>query len=98
MPRLAVSAADVLVSGLKPCEDGKGWLVRLFGAGGKDRQVTLTWRDPQPASLWMSGTAEQRGAQKQGAQNGLQFQILTHESSDDGPANPGQSDCKNGGD
>ena len=77
MPRLAVSAADVLVSGLKPCEDGKGWLVRLFGAGGKDRQVTLTWRDPQPASLWMSGTAEQRGARVDGPIEVPAFGLVT---------------------
>jgi hypothetical protein len=61
MPRLAVSADDVLVSGFKPSEDGKGWMVRLYGAGGKDRKITLTWSDPKPVSLWLSGTGEQRG-------------------------------------
>ncbi len=61
LPRLSVSADDVLVTGFKPAEDGKGWIVRLFGAGGKDRKVTLAWSDPKPASLWLSGTGEQRG-------------------------------------
>ena len=61
VPRLSVSADDVLVTGFKPAEDGKGWIVRLFGAGGKDRKVTLAWSDPKPASLWLSGTGEQRG-------------------------------------
>jgi hypothetical protein len=60
-PRLRVSADDVMVTGFKPADDGKGWVVRLFGAGGTDRQVTLTWSDPQPASLWLSDTTEQRG-------------------------------------
>ena len=60
-PRLTVSNDDVLVSGFKPSEDGKAWIVRLFGAGGKDRKVTLTWSNPMPSSLWLSDTGELRG-------------------------------------
>ena len=29
-----------------------------FGASGKDRSVELTWKDPAPTSLSLSGTSE----------------------------------------
>ncbi len=58
-PRLRVLPSDVLVSVLKPTDDGKGWLVRLFGASGKSRRVRLDWSEPTPRQLWLSDTSEQ---------------------------------------
>jgi hypothetical protein len=65
-PRLSVDSKDVIVTGLKPAEDGKGWIVRLYGAGGKDCKVRLAWGDPKPAALWLSGTGEQHGQKVEG--------------------------------
>lgn len=58
MPRLQLSSADVIVTALKPSDDGRAWIVRLFGASGKDHKVKLTWAAPQPAKVWLSNTSE----------------------------------------
>ena len=57
-PRLTVSSDKVLVTALKPSDDGKGWIVRLFGASGKAQQVKIAWANPAPRQLWLSGTSE----------------------------------------
>jgi alpha-mannosidase len=57
-PLLRVEPADVLVTTLKPSEDGKAWIVRLFGASGQDRQAKLVWRKPVPTAQWLSGLNE----------------------------------------
>jgi alpha-mannosidase len=36
----------VLAIALKPSDDGKATIVRLFGASGKDRQALLHWAGP----------------------------------------------------
>ena len=57
-PLLRVEPADVLVTALKPSDDGKGWIVRLFGAGGTPASAKLTWSQPAPKRLWLSDTSE----------------------------------------
>lgn len=42
----------------KPSEDGKGWIIRLFGASGKDSNVELDWSDPKPSKVWLSDASE----------------------------------------
>jgi alpha-mannosidase len=59
---VTVSSPDVLVLGLKPAEDGNGWIVRLFGASGKDSKVKLGWASAAPITQWLSDSNEQRGA------------------------------------
>ena len=68
-PRLRVEPPDVLVTTLKPADDGRGWIVRLFGASGHDRQATLTWAAPRPTDAWISDTAEQRLSRIEGKIN-----------------------------
>jgi hypothetical protein len=58
LPRLQLSSSKVLVAGLKPTDDGRGWLVRLFGASGKTERVNLAWSKPVPHHLWLSDTSE----------------------------------------
>lgn len=58
MPRLELSSSDVVVTALKPGDDGKAWIVRLFGASGKERKVKLSWSAPGPAQVWLSDTSE----------------------------------------
>ena len=56
---LRVEPADVLVGALKPSDDGRAWIVRLFGAGGAPASAKLTWSPPGPQRLWLSDTSEQ---------------------------------------
>ena len=65
-PLLRVEPEDVLVTALKPSDDGKAWIVRLFGASGEDRQAKLTWSSPEPKDVWVSDLSE-RPATKSGA-------------------------------
>ncbi|MGE5610505.1 MAG: glycoside hydrolase family 38 C-terminal domain-containing protein [Bacillota bacterium] len=62
-PLLMIQPADVLVSSLKPSDDGKAWIVRLFGASGESRTVTLNWGERQPRAIFYSDTSERRGEQ-----------------------------------
>jgi alpha-mannosidase len=57
--RLELSSDNVLVSALKPADDGRGWIVRLFGASGKPQRVKLLWGKPAPQHLWLSDLSEQ---------------------------------------
>jgi hypothetical protein len=57
-PCLALSSDKVLVTAFKPSDDGKGWIVRLFGASGKTRKVKLAWTNPAPRQVWLSDTSE----------------------------------------
>ncbi len=57
-PRFRVESDDVVVTGLKPCDDGRGWMVRLYGASGEDRRTRLLWADPVPARVHRSDTGE----------------------------------------
>ena len=58
-PRLKLSSNRVLVSALKPSDDGRGTIVRLFGASGKAERVKLSWADPVPHRLWLSDLSEE---------------------------------------
>jgi alpha-mannosidase len=58
---LRVEPADVLVLTLKPSEDGKAWIVRLFGASGETRKATLTWSSSAIAGkTFQSNLAEEQ--------------------------------------
>jgi alpha-mannosidase len=57
--RLKLSSDHVLVSALKPSDDGRGTIVRLFGASGKAERVTLSWSDPVPRRIWLSNMSEE---------------------------------------
>jgi alpha-mannosidase len=61
-----VERDDVLVTTLKPSDDGEAWIIRLFGASGQDRHAKLIWPYPQPKSLWLSDTSEKPLAQLTG--------------------------------
>jgi alpha-mannosidase len=57
-PLLRVEPAGVLVTALKPGEDGKSWIVRLFNASAENQRTKLIWQKPAPASVWLSGLDE----------------------------------------
>ena len=58
---LKLSSDEVVVTGFKPSDDKKAWIVRLFGAGGKNENVKLTWGERKPAAVYLSGTGEKAG-------------------------------------
>ncbi|HEV2487663.1 MAG TPA: glycosyl hydrolase-related protein [Terracidiphilus sp.] len=57
-PVLAIEPPDVLALALKLSEDGRAWIVRLFGASGEDRKARLRWSQPTPPRIWMSDLSE----------------------------------------
>jgi alpha-mannosidase len=61
-PRLRIEPGDVVVTALKPSEDGRAWIVRLFGASGEPRSVRLTWTSPAPVAVSLSDAGERPGA------------------------------------
>jgi alpha-mannosidase len=65
------------VAALKPSDDGKAWIVRLFGASGKAEKATLLWADPQPRAVHASDTSEQRGASVTGPIDVPPYGIVT---------------------
>jgi len=76
-PRLTVAPAGVIVAAFKPSDDGKAWIVRLFGASGKAEKATLEWSDPQPRAVHASDTSEQRGEAVSGPIDVPPFGIVT---------------------
>jgi len=57
-PLLRVEPDDVIVTGLKPSDDGRALIVRLFGAAPEARSAHLTWGAAQPATVFLSDTSE----------------------------------------
>ena len=58
VPRLTVEPDTVIVSALKPADEGRGWIVRLYGASGRDEVVRLKWSEPVPAQTFISNLGE----------------------------------------
>ena len=55
----SISTSDVIVTALKPSDDRRAWIVRLFGATGKAATLDLKWRDLTPKAVWRSDASEQ---------------------------------------
>lgn len=56
---LTVTPACVIVTVLKPSEDGQARIIRLFNVGGQREEVTLRWAEPAPKMVWLSNFWEQ---------------------------------------
>ena len=59
VPRRFTVTNGVQVTAYKPSEDGKGVIVRLFGASGEDQSVAIQWDPVKPAKLWLSDNSEE---------------------------------------
>lgn len=57
-PLFTVNTPGVLVTALKPSDDGKALIVRLWGASGANEQAQLAWASPAPKRVWLSDTSE----------------------------------------
>ena len=66
-PLVEVDTPKVIVASIKPSEDRKAMIVRLFGAGGRPAKATLRWGRNPPKNVWISNLAEQKVAAINGA-------------------------------
>ncbi len=57
-PLIQIDPPEVLVTALKPSDDGRALILRLLGASAKPSHATLTWPDRKPGALWFSDTSE----------------------------------------
>jgi alpha-mannosidase len=60
-PLLTVGPKDVLVTTLKPSDDGKALIVRLFAVSAEAKSARLRWGDIQPQAVFLSDTSERAG-------------------------------------
>jgi alpha-mannosidase len=44
---------------MKPSNDGKAIVLRLYEVGGKDAAVNLKWQGHGPKATWLSNVAEE---------------------------------------
>ena len=62
LPRVRlVAAADatgVQLASLKPSDDTRALIIRLFNHGAKIEKASFQWTKPEPPSLWLSDTSE----------------------------------------
>lgn len=56
--RLTVNSPDVLVTGLKPSDDGRAVIVRLWNASDRDVSTSIVWSQPVPHRVWCSDLSE----------------------------------------
>jgi hypothetical protein len=63
VPLIRVSPTAVLVSGLKPSDDGRAVIVRLFNPLPRAQTATLDWGTRKPRSVRLTDTSERAGAE-----------------------------------
>lgn len=59
-PRFAVDSTEVIVTGMKPSDDGRAIIVRLWNAGAGDVQTRVRL-SPSPRRISLSDTSEKAG-------------------------------------
>ncbi len=58
--RLRIEPKGVIVLAMKPSDDHKAIIVRLFGASGRTEKARLVWAAPAPEAMWLSQTSERQ--------------------------------------
>ena len=66
-PLLQLDSPDVLVSALKPADNGNAVIIRLFGASGKTHDARINWTGRKPKALYLTDTSEKTGRPVTGA-------------------------------
>jgi alpha-mannosidase len=61
-----VSSPDVVVTGLKPSDDGRAMIVRLFNASAREQAVTLNWGARKPGTVRLADTSERASGRVSG--------------------------------
>ncbi len=80
---LKIESPDVLLSELKPSDDGKAWIVRLFCASSEETSTRLTWAGAKAGKTYVSNLAEEalRPAQEEIRLAGWELMTLRVERS-----------------
>jgi alpha-mannosidase len=76
-PFLTLDTPEVIVASIKPSNDRKAWIVRLFGAGGKTARLDLHWGQSAPKTVWISNLAEEQAKVATGPVEVPAFGIVT---------------------
>lgn len=50
---------NVVIASLKPSNDGKAVILRLYEVSGKDTDVKLQWKGKEPKAVWLSNVFEE---------------------------------------
>ncbi len=60
LPAAPVRSTDrsVMITALKPSDDGKGLIVRLLGLADKPAKANLAWSHPKPTRIFLSDNSE----------------------------------------
>ncbi len=61
LPLLRVTPTDVVVSGLKPSDDGRAVIVRLFNASPREQSALVEWSGLEAQSIHLTDTSECAG-------------------------------------
>ena len=56
---LKIDSPNILLSELKPSDDGKAWIVRLFCASNEETSTHLTWSSNNIGQTYLSNLAEE---------------------------------------
>ena len=67
----------MIVASIKPSDDHKATIVRLFGAAGRPAKVTLRWGHNPPQRVWISNLAEEKVAAATGAVDVPAYGLIT---------------------
>jgi len=67
MPRLKLEGDGVVVTAQKRADEGAGYVIRLFAAGGKDLDVPLVWEGKAPRVVCRSDSMGTRGEKVESA-------------------------------
>jgi len=76
-PLLELDTPKVLVASVKPSEDHKALIVRIFGAGGQSAKAALRWGRSPPKAVWISNLAEEKVAAVSGAVDVPAYGLIT---------------------
>jgi hypothetical protein len=57
-PPFMVSRDDIVITAFKLSDDGKAYIIRLFGVSEKADRAQITWEDLKPRSIWLSDNSE----------------------------------------
>ena len=74
---VTIKSVGVIATALKPSEDGKARIIRLFNPNGKSDSIRLTWAKPAPKTVWLSNLAEEKVSKTTGTINMAAYEIVT---------------------
>jgi len=74
---LCVEPEAVIVTSLKPSEDGRAWMIRLFNTGESPETVELNWRNQKSNTMYFSSLLEKKGKKANGSFDMEAYGIVT---------------------